>query len=615
MKKDAQNGYYPDEDCDYVPPTQKENSPRSANTPRSAKKRDRAGVVSPLWSDSSPFSPKKQAKGAPRMGLSARKALDMSRADDYQQASLVVRGDFQKASEIYQPPRKEPTVMVINELDLELDEFVEESAAINNDQGIPQGGFNNSISLGESVADAEAFDSEALFSQSQFSLGGWAAEPKAVASEVLLPQSQFSLPEVELSGVFAQESYLLSYENRDRDCPKFLDSPQNREHRDIFEKLYVQGARFLSKSATNGRYWGQYPSHEKTFFQPMEEPSRQIYFPLSPKDISYTGTWVSAVVKDADETVYPLHIITKGTLGAAENLIGYPARINKIFQGPEFNNSWPEGLGKECIIVCVDTKAQRDRLFQDYESLVLTKAEQAQKTVPNIRVYCREGRSLSEIKKVESCKQRSLLNMMQPNQAPMKPNLTPYVKQWQKLLLIEQHEINIRQGQVRKADFEQACQQFFSPAPLSHELAMTHFSLTGLRLFSGILFQSRKRIIDLKGKLVAQFRGQQMRDEKLQEVLKQIDQSILTRTQAIEKLQNLANEYIAISQRLATMFRLDPMASIDKIEEEIYDAIQSRMNYPGIEESNFQNQFPSGKTLIAWLLTQNIAVQGRFFSS
>lgn len=401
----------------------------------------------------------------------------------------------------------------------------------------------------------------------------------------------------ELPHNFDVKSFLYSYPHQDVACPPFLNQPVKRQHKNIFEILHRQGKRFLALNSQGGRYWGSYPSQQETFFQANIARHAQIFLPPVSKKTVYSGTWVSAVVKDQDDSVYPLHIITKNTLGAVKCLMTYPRRIQNIFSGEDFSTHWPHGLGRECVVVIVDTADQQHHIFRDYEALVNAEGRNALTTVPNLRVYYKGA--LSELITVADCRQGNLLNMM-------KPNIIPYAERKQILMNIERQAIKLGRGQVSKAAFKDACLEFFSPAHLSHELALAHFSLTQLRQFYGVLSQSRDRLIELKCAIVSRYKGIQMGDPDLKQFLVGMDKSIQDRTRTIRKLRELDWQYTHYAKRLVRLFELAPNLSIEQIEEQIYHRVQEEIHRRGEEGLNFEAEFTSGKALVARLLTRRV---------
>lgn len=529
-------------------------------------------------SNNSPLKKRRAANSTipMRIGLSVRAILQM------RQAQPLPAVQPAQAEVVASPRDDEENFDNFDELDLELlreAEAAEAAEIINNFQPVqaevvaPRGDHAEVEVANVQVPDLEIFQ-----------LPGFAFVGNI--QENVAPQQ-------------AVNSYLNSYPDRDIECPAFLNDPKYRQHKDIFEQLNRMGARFLCKNPQGIRSWGRYPTHEKTFFQPMSNPVHQIYFPSSPKDIVYHGTWVSVVNKEPNGKIYPLHIITKNTLGAVNNLLAYSKRIRKIFAKEEFPTHWPHGLEKECVIVIVDNPEQEQKIFSDFEALVNREGRYALATVPNLRVYCKG--ILSDLKTATNCIQRNLINMV-------RPNLLPYAERLQVLIMLEVREINARKGRLTRKTFNGVCAQFFGPAPLSHELALTHFSLTELRNFYGVLTQSRIRMIELKGRLVSHYKGAQMEDPTLTEFLAEMDNLIRFRTQTINKLAALDQSYVQYSERLSALFQLGQNLSTVEIENLIYQRVQEEILISDVPILGIDTHFATGKELIAWLLTHQIPV-------
>lgn len=398
--------------------------------------------------------------------------------------------------------------------------------------------------------------------------------------------------------------HLSTYGHRNNPCPVFLADPKKREHKTIFSLLYAEGQRFLSADSSNVRYWGKNPSHHQIVIQPQQEPRNQFYLSKDPDDVKYPGTWVSAIVKTGDNQFYPLHIITKSTLGAVKTVVRYPNKIMNLFPAANFPNCWPQGLGKECLIICADTPEQKRQLMKDYETFVTTVVSGegeliANQKIPNFRVYCKG--QLSKLMTVQNSAQRTMSKFLIPD-------LRPFTAKQTQLLQIEIREVEARQDQLALQDFKTVCNLYFSPEPLSHELALTHFSLTQLRNFSGVLTQSRNRMIDLKAKLYRQYQGPQMQDLQLQSFDRIISKSIYDRTKIITKLDNLAMKYIEYSTQLSNLFKLAPSPNIEDVEQIIYGKIQDLMLTNHYDNVGFQEKFSSGRALISWMLTHKISI-------
>lgn len=528
--------------------TGKENT----STPNSPYKRERGQEVDSLGS---PDSKKNRPR---RIGLSISNTVRSRKDDNSGAAPVVAAEDFQIASSILRPPQQEP------------------------EQIIPMEDAENLLALAEDVVEPEQNNQP--------------PQRQAEVVPVLVP--------VPVNP--AVVSHFSTYQNSDIECPRFLSAAGNNAHKIIIEQLHANnGARFLSLNSRGGRCWNNYPSHEITFIQPKTDPHDQIYFPSSSKDIVYKGTWVSAVVREVTGEIYPLHIITKNTLGAVKYLMGYPAKIAKLFQHEEFITAWPRDMGKECLVICVDNVDQRRSLVRDYEQLVMNEGQNAMQKVPNIRVYYRG--ELSELMTVEGCRQRNIFAVF----AVAKPNLLPYHEKKQSLLNIEEVEVKARQGALSLDDFNDVCQRFLNPAPVSHELALTHFSLTQVQEFCGVLIQSRERMINLKGKLYAQYKGPQIHDAEFQRFVTEINGTIAVRTGIISKLTALIGEYLEFSRRLSYLLKLAPVptiANIQSVEENIYAEIRSLLEQSNVDAETIQSQFSTGKALCTWLLTKKINI-------
>jgi hypothetical protein len=572
----------------------KENS-SAENSPRSESKR-------------SLKSPEKQffRRNKLKIGLSSR--LDQAAEGPNLLPGKPIRpqADFALASAAY----RRPILMVPQHLDIDIDS-VDNLLALGEEHDEPANReANDNLVLPMDIDDGAGYNLPEINIVHQQVLPQAAADVHpididryAVANSPVVDIVQQQAQPAVVANV-GEVLHFSTYAERNNPCPAFLEHPQKRGHKTIFTLLYTQGQRFLCADVNNERYWGKNPSHHQIVIQPQHEPRSQFYLSMGPADVKYPGTWVSAIVKTNDNQFYPLHIITKNTLGAVKTVVRYPNSIRDLFPAAQFPNCWPHGLAKECLIICADTPEQKRQLMKDYETFVTTvvstKGELiANKEIPNFIVYCKG--ELSKLMTVQNSTQQTMAKFIIPD-------LRPFTAKQTQLLQIEIREVAARRGEIALQAFETVCSQFYSPAPLSHEIALTHFSLTQLRNFSGVLTQSRNRMIDLKAKLYAQYKGPQMKVPQLQNFDRAISNSIYDRSNIITKLENLAMRYIEYSTQLSNLFKLAPAPSIEDIEPIIYRKIQDLILTNNYDNVGFQERFSSGRALISWMLTREIRI-------
>lgn len=395
----------------------------------------------------------------------------------------------------------------------------------------------------------------------------------------------------------AERLHLSVYENRDYPCAEFLTRPINTKKKTLFEILYKEGTRFLCADNRGHRYWGIYPSHEEIVIQGMLKPYNQFYLYRLPTDSRYYPTWVSAVVKDKNGEFWPLHIVSKSYLGSVKNMISYPRKIITQFPADKFLRQWPEGLGKQCLIITVDSDKQKRDLIAEFENFVLQLGHECDDLLPSFRIFC--NGTLSEVIIARSYRQQSIVNFVEPQP---EPNVYLYAKRRLEILKLENELLNnCVKGGLSQHDFNRACNLFIGPAILSNEVALAYFTLSQIIRYTGVRIESRKRLIDLRGKICAKYQGTAaFNDERVTTLLQMMDQSILVRTHSINKLNDLRIYLL----RLCSIFGVDHNDA--KMEYFVFNRLAAVMKSRGRENIELQDTFQSGSQLIVWMLKKNI---------
>ncbi len=426
-------------------------------------------------------------------------------------------------------------------------------------------------------------------------LNNRAEEEPALRQEI--PEVLVVAPAPVQQAPVAERLHLSVYENRDYPCAEFLTRPINTKKKILLELLYKEGARFLCADNRGQRYWGIYPSHEEIVIQGMLNPYNQFYLYRLLTDHRYYPTWVSAVVKDRNGEFSPVHIVSKSSLGSVKNMISYPTKIMKQFSSDKFVRRWPDGLGKQCLIITVDSEQQKRHLIAEYESFVAKLGAETDDLLPSFRIFY--NGTLSEVINARRVRQQSILDFVE---VQPEPNVYPYVKRRLELLNLEKELLNnCVKGGLSQHDFNRACDLFISPAILSHEVALAYFTLSQIIKYTGVRIGSRQRLIDLKGKIYAKYANTPaFNDQRVTTLLQMMDQSILARTNSINKLIDL-RIYVL---RLCSIFSVDHNDA--KMEYFVFNRLAAVMKSRGHENIQLQETFQSCSQLIVWMLKKNI---------
>lgn len=409
-------------------------------------------------------------------------------------------------------------------------------------------------------------------------------------------------------------NYLTQLNTLNYDCPGFLNRGDQRDNKRVFEILHEQGGHFLCKRGINNRHWSQYPNHQRVHIQPRDDVTKQIQFPLSPKDITFHGTYVSAIMRDRHGAFYPVHLITKNTLGATNNIIGYPKKIRTLFNG-----NWASGLGRECLIIKVDKESQKRTIIRDYEGLVNQHGNRANHTLPNIRVFYKsqinQRHYLTKMFTPENCGQQNLLTygfQVAPNQAAQNqvaPNMVVYA---QALRASQRAEIDslkvLYPAAMGTIQFRQACAPFFQPNLLTCEMALAQFTINEAEQFSQLIVQSRNTFIDLKGRVFGNYKGADFRHQNVQLFVQHIDLVIRTRTQIIETLRTMTQNYRNYLQVLTGLLNCTYQPNNISAMENVIYAELNNIIYHTRPNINLKDHFQSGRALISWMVTSGIEV-------
>lgn len=376
----------------------------------------------------------------------------------------------------------------------------------------------------------------------------------------------------------------------------------------IFTILHQLGHHFLYQKA-NKRYWANYPPFEKTFILPHPVAKHQIHLSISPFDHSYRATWVSAIAKNSLGQAYPLHIISHNTLSRTANLITYPQRIKNLFES--FIPAWPEGMQRMCMVIDVDTEAQKYKIINDYEALVNSYGLDATAELPNIRIYY--DHKLTNVYTPENCRQRGLRLFRRPDQL-----IRDLANKRAALLRLEVSEFKTIRPDVAPKAFQAACQAFIQSPNMAQELATTHFSITEINTMINLLLRAKQRMDNFLTEIYNGFDANDLISENVQFLINKTIESIARLDDIIARLTSLRMSYLNYSTCLANLLSIDLMqlnnahgiASISYelnhiIEDNLYSKVAELMSAQGIA-ARFREFFPSGHALLACLMAKNV---------